>query len=302
MKNLFPVVSLMLCILVAIPSHHACADDTTLYIGRIHNNPKKHYARVKHLGDYIVKNLTNGKFTQAEAIFTTTVEEMANLMNLGKVHMLSETTYSASYLMHKGNAQLLLREWRDGVDSYKSVLFAHQDAPIQNINDLAGKVIAFEDPGSTSSYILPSMEIKRAGFTLVELKYPEEKTDLRPDQVGYVFARSEVNIPLWVQDGLVDAGALSNLDMEDDDVVPPKTVLPNLRVFHESPAYPRAMLLVAKDLDPETTMEIRRVLLQANLDPEGAQTLDRYKHVTQYDAVPEQEAQAVLDLFDQVKQ
>jgi len=49
--------------------------------------------------------------------------------------------------------------------SYKSIIIARKDSPINSINDLKGHTYAFVDPGSTSGYMVPAAAFKKAGIT-----------------------------------------------------------------------------------------------------------------------------------------
>lgn len=283
-------VIMVLAFVAALLPFSVWAEGKVLTIGKITNNPKKHYGRVKAYGDYLVQGLASLGYSQVEVIFTKSTSEMAELFCEGKVDLLSETVYSAAYLMHYGDAQPLLREWRNGVVIYNSMLFAMEDAPLTSIVDLEGRIVAFEDPDSTSGYILPAFEIERAGFELVEMEFPLAKDSLDEGQVGFVFAQSEKAIKMWVEKGEVDAGALSNLHLTKA-----KRKRPDLRVkiIHSSPAYPRAVLMVNSQLDQAVTEQIRSVLLEAHLHGEGQVAMDKYKDVTKYDPLPEEDLHAL---------
>ena len=47
----------------------------------------------------------------------------------------------------------------DGTYGYHSVMFARKDSGIRTLEDLEGKVFAFNDPNSTSGYLIPSIEL-----------------------------------------------------------------------------------------------------------------------------------------------
>ncbi|HVT54855.1 MAG TPA: phosphate/phosphite/phosphonate ABC transporter substrate-binding protein [Xanthobacteraceae bacterium] len=49
--------------------------------------------------------------------------------------------------------------------SYKSIIIARKDSPINSINDLKGHTYAFVDPGSTSGYMVPAAAFKKLGIT-----------------------------------------------------------------------------------------------------------------------------------------
>lgn len=291
MRSSILILFISLSMLLAMPrdSH---ATDTILKVGRVSFNPRKHYPRVKAFADYLVDHLGHLGYEKSQVVFTKDLDQLAALMKAGKVDVISETVYAAAHLVDKAGAQILLREWRGGQSSYKSVFLKRKGTSISNIRELEGKMVAFEDPGSTSSFYLPALEIAKAGLTLVEKKYPAQRLELQPGEVGFVFAYQEVNIALWIQEGLVDAGAMSDLDMANPRHMP-DTVLPHLDVIHSSPTYPRSLFLVRGSLDPKTQNSIRDILLRAHEDPDGLLIMDNYWNVSKYDVLPEPERRIV---------
>src|SRR5688500_4799924 len=47
-----------------------------------------------------------------------------------------------------------------------ALIFTRTDGETKRLEDLKGKIIAFEDPESTSGYFLPKLFLTRKGFTL----------------------------------------------------------------------------------------------------------------------------------------
>ena len=54
----------------------------------------------------------------------------------------------------------------DGGYGYYSVGFARKDANIKDLSEMRDKVFAFGDPNSTSGYLIPSIEIPAAGYSM----------------------------------------------------------------------------------------------------------------------------------------
>ena len=54
----------------------------------------------------------------------------------------------------------------DGGYGYYSVGFARKDADIKNLDEMKDRVFAFGDPNSTSGYLIPSIEIPAAGYSM----------------------------------------------------------------------------------------------------------------------------------------
>lgn len=71
----------------------------------------------------------------------------------------------SSFLMAKKkyDAEALLQIRRYGVSSYQSAIYVKADSPIKNVKDLNGKKFAYSDASSASSYIFPSILMKKNG-------------------------------------------------------------------------------------------------------------------------------------------
>lgn len=179
---------------------------------------------------------------------------------------------------------MVLLKHKKGVPTYHTVFFTRQDSGIESLEDLKGKVITFEDKGSSTGFFIPAAILLEAGLELVELESPRDSVS--GDQVGYVFAKAEINMSTWVHKGLVAAGAYSNLDWNKEDHNP-TSFRESMQIFHQSGEYPRAIELVRKDLRPEVKQRLISVLLKAHQDPAAKSALKAYQKTTQFDAIDE---------------
>jgi len=59
----------------------------------------------------------------------------------------------------------------DGSTGYHSIGFARVDSDIASLDDMEGRVFAFGDPNSTSGYLIPSIQIPRAGYSMEPGEY-----------------------------------------------------------------------------------------------------------------------------------
>jgi phosphonate transport system substrate-binding protein len=274
----------------SLPTVSRDDSDRMLVVGRVTNNPRKDYPRFKAFADYLSARLGDQGITGSRIQFTHDNDTMVALLREGVVDLIPESIFSAVTYADKAGAELILREWRDGVASYHSVLFAKKDSGITDLSDLLGKTIAFEDPGSTTAYFVPRAELKGAELKLVELSGPDQEPS--PDAVGYVLAGSENNIVTWVHRGLVDAGAFSNIDWDQDQDLPPE-LRKDFTIFHRSEPLPRSVVVVRGDLPSGLERRIRQVLLGADQDPEGRAALKAYMDVARYDELTGEPAAAV---------
>ena len=215
-------------------------------------------------------------------------QQMTSYLRRGRVDWVTETAGTAMQLQKRAGAKPLLLTERGGVSRYHSVFFARKDSGIDSLADLKGRSIAFQSTASTSSYIVPASTLVEHGLHMEILLSPMDRPT--PDSVGYVFARSELNIAAWVHKRLVDAGVFSSLDWEDDRRMP-AAFRSDMKVIYQTPDYPRALEMVRGDLDPKVEARLREVLLQAANDPDAREAMALFFRTTRFmpvDAVSQQ--------------
>lgn len=247
--------------------------EDTLVIGRISDNPKRHYDQLKALLDYIVPRMADVGIRQGRVLMARDAQQMSSYLRRGRVDWVTETPAHGLVLGEATGAKILVATLRRGLKSYSSVIFVRRDRGIESLQDLRGRVIAFQNINSTSSYYAPAAAILDAGLMLDILPTPHERP--RPSAVGYVFASSEQNIATWVHKGLVDAGAFSDIDWEDLQRLPDQFVR-ELEIVHETPPFPRGVEIVRGDLAPERVAKLRALLLAAGDDPAAREPLLRF--------------------------
>ncbi|WP_236020140.1 phosphate/phosphite/phosphonate ABC transporter substrate-binding protein [Sabulicella rubraurantiaca] len=78
---------------------------------------------------------------------------------------LGSSAYAGAWLDTNGAVMPLLTfEQVDGSISYVSVAVVRADSPARDLDDLRGRSLAWADPNSTSGYLLPRFELRRAGI------------------------------------------------------------------------------------------------------------------------------------------
>jgi phosphonate transport system substrate-binding protein len=269
---------------------HAASDDQVLVLGRISDDPKTHYEQLKPLLDYVVPRMRDVGITEGRILMARDVQQMTSYLRRGRVDWVTETAGTAMRLQERAQARPLLLTERGGVDRYRGVFFVRRDSGLEKLADLTGRKVAFQNTASTSAYFAPAVELLDAGQRLEILLSPMDRP--APDSVGYVFARSEMNVATWVHKGLVDAGVVSNLDWEDIRRMPP-AFRSDFRIIHETPDYPRALEMVRGDLDGQVEARLREVLLQAASDPQAREALQLFFRTTRFMPVDAASRQAL---------
>ena len=296
MLNRFVSYLFVLLSVLATSAHTAMAAGdrdprAVLVLGRISDDPKTHYEQLKPLLDYVVPRMADVGIREGRVLMARDPQQMASYLRRGQVDWVTETAASAMLLEDRSQATPLLLTERDGVSSYRTVLFARRDSGLNDLDALRGRSIAFQNNASTTAYFVPVIELLRRGLPVSLLLSPMDKPS--GGSVGYVFARSELNIGAWVHKRLVDAGAMSDIDWNNPAKVP-ASYRGDLVLIHTSEPVPRALEMVRGDLDPKVRERLRQVLMEAANDPKAAEALRFFFHTTRFLPIDAQTSQ-VLD-------
>lgn len=260
-------------------SVQAAEPRNVLVLGRISDDPKAHYEQLKPLLDYVVARMGDVGITEGRVLMARDAQQMQSYLRRGRVDWVTETASGATLLEARAGAAPLLLTERNGVSHYNTVYFARRDSGIQSLDDLRGRSIVFQNRQSTSAYFVPAAELLSRGMKLEILLSPRDAPE--PGSVGYLFARSELNMSSWVHKRLVNAGAMSNLDWDSDRRVPP-SFKRDLVIFGESGPFPRAIEIVRGDLDARVSARLRAVLIDASADPAAAVALRQFFGTTAF--------------------
>ena len=265
----------------ALRSEHS-SKEQTIVIGRVSDDPMKHFPRLETFANYLAPRLESVGIAAVSVLIAKDNQQMITYLREGKVDLLSETALSALLFVEQAGAELLLREWKKGVPTYRTVLFTRAESGIAALPDLTDRTIAFEDRGSTSSFLLPLAMLMRGGLEAVELSSPQ--TVPPAGRVGYAFASAEVNIVTWVARGLVDAGALSDGDWGDLSRAPDSLKV-HLKIFHRSKPFIRSLVVTRGGLRQEVKARVKEILLDMHNDQDATDVLKVYNKVKKYDEI-----------------
>ena len=257
----------------------ATEGDQILVLGRISDDPNAHYAQLKPLLDYVVPRMADVGIREGRVLMARDLKQMESYLRRGRVDWVTETSAGAMQLRTGAGAEPLLLTERNGVSRYRTVFFARRDSGIATLDDLRGRSIAFQSLNSTSAYYVPAAELLDRKLSLEILLSPRDRPVA--GSVGYLFARSELNIATWVHKRLVDAGTMSNLDWDSPQRVPP-SYRQDFTIIHQTPDYPRALELVRGNMDPAVKARLREVLVEAASDPDARDAMLGFFKTTRF--------------------
>ena len=238
---------------------------------------EEHFQSFVH---YVARRLGAGRDIEGRVIIVPTALQMAKLLEEKKIDFYMESPYPTYLINKQGAAVLLLRRWKSGMAEYRSLIFSKQNGETRRLEQLRGKMIAFEDAGSTSGYFLPKVLLLKKGFKLTEKPSSDAKVGAK--EIGYVFASTDVNVVNLVLSNRVAAGAFSN----DDYGALDEKQKADIAILAQTDLFPRHLVSVRKDLDSTARTRLKETLLSMSQDEEGRTIMQQTDNTTRFDLLP----------------
>ena len=251
-----------------------------LTIGSVSLNPTHEYEVVRPFVDFIAANLHHVGIGRGRVVVVSSLSQMIEELREGRVDLFIDSPFPTVFVWQHNDVEPILRRWKRGSDVYRSVVFTRADSGVESVVDLAGRIIAFGEPFSTSGFLMPKAALASAGLRLVN--YEDPAASIPGDRVGYVFSNDAENTMFWVLKQKVVAGAV-NADyfeaLAGDRIS-------ELRILHTTEPVPRNVVCVRNSLDPKVVQAIEDLLLEMHLNDEGRVSLEKFEETTRFDRFP----------------
>jgi phosphonate transport system substrate-binding protein len=236
-----------------------------------------------HFRDFVryAARKVGGAEAEGRVVMASTSFELVKLLEQRRVDFFFESAYP-TYVINfvHGAGKLLLRRWKGGMADYHSIIFTTRDSAINRLEGLKGNTIVFEDPGSTSGYLLPKLFLQRQGLKLTE------KRGFDPNRVAtdvaYIFAGSPPRLIDSVLTHQAAAGAFSS----DDHSALEEKKRNAVSILAQTERLPRHLVSVRRDLAPAVASRLQETLLQMSEDAEGRKILQKADGTTKFDVLP----------------
>jgi phosphonate transport system substrate-binding protein len=281
------------------PQATATSENTgVIVLAEISDDPQKVINRTQPFADYLAANLGAFGIGAGEVKVVPDMETLATLLESGEADIAYDSLYPAMVLRNEAGAVPILRRWKDGVEEYHSVFFVLAESGIESLEDLNGKIIAFDEPSSTSGYVVPLDYLLEAGLNPVEK--PSVEAAVAEDEIGFVFSNDDENTIQWVASQRVAAGVVDNTTFDEI----PDEVKANLVILAETGAFPRQVVLVRSGMDPALQAAIIAVLIGMDETETGRAALDEFSDTAQFDEFPQGADAALTDMqamYDRVQ-
>lgn len=250
-------------------------------LGIVSGKPRERIEEYRGFVNYVAQKLSSDSNIKGRVVVAGTPRDLASLLDKKKIDFYMESPYPTFLINEQTGAKLLLRRWKGRVSEYRSLLLAMKDSGMTHLEDLLGKIIAFEDPGSTSGYFMPKALLLKKGFKLAEKSSFEANVSAK--EIGYLFAHgSEKNIINWILLKKVAAGAFNSNDFDKLDEERKEKMF----IVAGTEMVPRHLLSVRRDLDPALVNRLREILLSMHRDVEGKKVLKKTEKTTKFDLLP----------------
>lgn len=283
--KLVPFLSGLMCLLmVGLP-----AAAKTLTIGTVSATPVEETRTFQPFADHLARLLAGDGIDAVNVTIAGNIPHMANLLKTGAVDLFIDSSVSALVVNELSGAQYMLRRWKKGRGQYRSVVFVRADSPILAPTELKGMSIAFEEPFSTSGYMLPALSLHQLDLELEELKDLSHTPSA--DRLGFIMAFDAETQTAWVERKRVHAAAMAEADFKDFA----STALIPLRTLHTTPYVPYHVMTHRAGLEPQLVERIKTVLKHAHETEQGRAVLHAFERTTQFDDIPAALLDNVLD-------
>ena len=268
----------------------------TIVVGDVTSQPAKKITKFQPLADYLADRLHESGIGVGEVQVASDVEEMINLLKSGEVDIYFDSPYPAMIVSDRSGAQPILRRWKGGDASYYTVIIAMKEKGFTTLEDLNGHNIAFDDPTSTSGFVLPVVHMMEAGLTMSEKESSNETVE--QNEVGYVFSEDDQNNIQWIISDKVDAAAIDHRSF----LKIPEESRQEMTVLSETEEVARHVVLVRPGLDPKLVETIKTILLNMDQSPEGQEVLEKFEETAKFDNFPtEGDISRMRELYETVK-
>ena len=278
---------------VLLLPHLASAGAGSFKLGSIGTSPVVETRKFWPLASYLARHLQSEGIKEGKVVVAENIPAMSSLFQTQQVDLLIDSFFPSVAVSRQSGSKLLLRRWKLGKSEYQAVIFTRKDSGIARLEDLKGKIIAFESSFASSGYFFPKMVLLEKGLRLA-LRKPGTDT-VKFDEVGYVFSHSDSQTIFLVSSGAVAAGAT-----DDQKYLTSARNIDSFKIVHETNSFPRQIASHRADLPAKLAMRVKEVLLNMHQSDEGRQVLRAFEGTTKFEEIPARDLELSATLRKQV--
>ncbi|MCP4822120.1 MAG: phosphate/phosphite/phosphonate ABC transporter substrate-binding protein [Shimia sp.] len=269
---------LILALFTLAPAQFALAE--TLVLGSVEHDVRRQILNFQPLADYLRISLASEGVTDVQIKVMREEHDIALAMKNGDIDLYFDSPVVAAKVARESGGTPLLRQFRKGDATYRSVIVVPVDGPVQSLNDLVGRRIAFDERASSSGFLLPAYMLDDAGLKLSRLR--TRTSNVPVGEVGYLFTRDNTNTMYWLVRGWTDAGAMNNRNFQHLDQMFPG----QFKALAESPLMPREVVVQRPNMDQTLSGAIVKTLTSMHHSSEGRTAIQSFFETDRFVAFP----------------
>ncbi len=252
---------------IATPTAAAPATTKTIVVGLIYpEEPAKRIKQWLPFADRVAAGLGQFGIGSGDVKIAPDKDAMAQWLADEQVDLYVDSPSDAVTVLDKSGAQPLMRRWKGGKGEYSSVIFAKSSSGLKSLADLKGRALAFQDPGSTSGYLLPTAHLLKSGLKVSK----QENRSPGADEVGYLFTGRDDKTIQGVISGEYVAGAIDDTRFNGL----PEDVRGSMVVLAQTETVPRGVAVARRGMDPQLLGTLKTLLQRMHETPGGQELLD----------------------------
>ena len=261
-------------------SFSAWAEEGVLRVGSIGMSPKEEVKKFQIFADYLAGQLSDQGITRGKVVVARSMEKMVELIQNGEVDIYIDSPFPAYKVSQASGSKIFLRRWKKGVAEYHTMFFVRKDSGISTVDDLKGKMIAFEEPYSTTGYFFTKAVLIKMGFKLVKKHDPAES--VAADEIGYVFSYNDTTSLVWVIRNKVVGASMGNEKLAKIAGAD----WGDIKVILETDKVPRQVVSYRPDIEPKLLARIEQVLIDMDKRDDGKHVLKEFENTVKFDHFP----------------
>lgn len=251
MKQFWVIFFVLVLLLITVPYAHTIPPDNKVPPSSGHSqlvfvilpveNISVMYEKFLPLKEYLERAISRKILLKVAQNYQEAIDAIGN----GKAHIayLDPSAYCEAKKRYK--VVPIAKAILDGSSTYKSVIVARKDSPVNKIVEVKGKKLALGNIWSSSSYLIPAVMFKEVGIGLKEFR-----------SVNYL--EHEDRIALSVLSNKHEVGGLS-------ERVAVKYIPDGLKIIKTSEAIPQYSVCAYSGLPEELRNKIKQALLSLTI-------------------------------------